>query len=138
MNRVDVQGELALITRAESNGVPLEMIQRQKSAAAAFALAIQSSGLEDKEVYLSLGLDAGYFSRIKSGAATLQADSLAQFCQVVGNTIYPEWLAYQIGCTLVQIKSEAERRAEAAEKRATEAELKVRVLMETFHARSMA
>lgn len=138
MNRVDRQGELALVSRAEPNDVPMEMIRRQKSAAGAFALAVQSSGLDDKEVYLSLGIDAGYFSRIKAGTATLQADNLAQFCQVVGNTIYPEWLAYQVGCTLVQIKSEAERRAEAAEKRAQEAELKVRVLMETFQIRGAA
>lgn len=130
------QGELALSRYAQPNEVPMEMIRRQKTAAGAFALACQSSGLEDKEIYLSLGLDAGYFSRIKAGTATLQADMVAQFCQVVGNTIYPEWQAYQIGCTLVQIKSEAERRAEAAERRAQEAELKVRVLMETFQVRS--
>lgn len=114
------------------------MIYRQKSAAAAFALACQSSGLEDKEIYLSLGIDAGYFSRIKAGTATLQADHVAQFCAIVGNTIYLEWQAYQLGCTLVQIKSEAERRVEAAEKRAVEAELKVRVLMETFQVRASA
>lgn len=35
---------------------------------------------------------------------------------VVGNTIYPEWIAHQVGCALVRLKSEAERRAEEAEK----------------------
>ncbi len=138
MNRVDGQAELPLVTIAEPNTVPLEMIQRQKTAAAAFALACQSSGLEDKEVYMSLGIDAGYFSRIKAGTATLQVDNLAQFCQVVGNTIYIEWQAYQVGCTLVQIETESERRAKAAEKRAEAAELKVKVLMETFQVRAAA
>ena len=91
-------------------------------------MACQSSGLEDKEIYLSIGVDAGTFSRIKKGEATIQADRLAEFCRVVGNTIYPEWLAYQVGCQLVLIKSEAERRAEDAERRANEAEAKVSML----------
>jgi hypothetical protein len=132
LSRADEQGELALARRAEPNEVPLEMIRRQKSAAAAFALAVSSSGLEDKEVYSSLGIDPGYFSRIKKGEATLQAELMPLFCEVVGNRIYPEWIAFQLGCTLVQIQSEAEKRAELAERRAKEAEMKVRVLMEAL------
>jgi hypothetical protein len=111
--RVDEQGELALARRAEPNEVPLEMIHRQKTGAAAFSLACQSSGLEDKEIYGGLGIDAGYFSRIKKGEATLQTDLIPPFCDLVNNRIYPEWIAYRIGCTLVQIKSEAERLLEA-------------------------
>lgn len=106
------QGELGLRRRAEPNTMPRELILRQKSAAAAFALACQSSGLEDKEIFGELEIDAGYFSRIKAGTATLQADKQALFCRVVNNTIYPEWLAYQLGCTLTMLKSEAERQAD--------------------------
>jgi hypothetical protein len=105
---VDPQGELVLARRAEPNEVPAEMIRRQ-----------------DKEIYGALGIDAGYFSRIKKGEASLQADLVAPFCELVANRIYPEWMAYRIGCTLVQIKSEAERRAELAEQRAAEAEKKL-------------
>jgi len=115
--------------------VPIELIRVQKTAAAAFTLACTASGLDDKEIYLALGIDAGYFSNIKKGKATLQADLVADFCKLVKNTVYPEWQAFQVGCTLVMIKTEAERRAEAAEKRALDAEMKVRVLMETFHVR---
>lgn len=132
------QGELALTRHAEYNEVPVEMIRRQKTAAAAFALACQSSGLEDKEIYLSIGVDAGYFSRIKAGTATLQADIVSVFCQVVGNTIYPEWQAYQIGCTLVQIESEAERRARAAEDRAKAAETENRLMRQLLAGRATA
>ncbi len=128
LSRDDMQGELALVRRAEPNEVPMEMIRRQKTAAAAFALACQSSGLEDKEIYSALGVDPGYFSRIKKGEATLQADLVPTFCDLVGNRIYPEWQAYQIGCTLVQIKSEAERRAEQAEERAKSAEAENRLM----------
>jgi len=122
MRSVDGQRELALARRAEPNDVAIEVVRRQKTAAAALCLACQSSGLEDKEIYGGLGLDAGYFSRMKKGEATLQADLITPFCDIVGNRIYPEWMAYQIGCTLVQIKSEAERLLETERARREKAE----------------
>jgi hypothetical protein len=128
---VDEQGELPLSRKAEANEVPVEMIRRQKSAAAAFALACQSSGLEDKEIYAALGIDPGYFARIKKGEATLQSDLVPLFCEMVGNRIYPEWIAYSIGCTLVLIQSEAERQLEVERLRRIEAE-KENKLMKTL------
>ncbi|MCI2809362.1 transcriptional regulator [Eoetvoesiella caeni] len=106
------QVELALTRRPTQADVAIETVRKQRSAAAAFTLACGASGLEDKEIYLAIGIDAGYFSNIKKGKATLQADLVSLFCKQVGNTIYPEWQAYQLGCTLVMIKSEAERRIE--------------------------
>jgi hypothetical protein len=138
LQRVVQQGELALSRRAEPNDMPIEVVRRQKTGAAAFSLACQSSGLEDKEIYGALSLDAGYFSRIKKGEATLQADLITPFCEVVGNRIYPEWMAYQIGCTLVQIKSEAERKYEQAMEALTQERIKVRVLTEAINGRAMA
>lgn len=122
MTEVDGQGELALTRRAEPNDMSIEVVRRQKTASASFCLAIQSSGLDDQEIYRCLGIDAGYFSRIKKGDATLQADLIRPFCDLVNNRIYPEWLAYQVGCTLVQIKSEAERLLEQERERRAKAE----------------
>lgn len=138
MTQFEDQHELALARAPQRGAVPLEMIRAQKTAAAAFTLACSISGLEDKEIYLALGIDAGYFSNIKKGKATLQADLLAQFCKVVGNSIYPEWAAYQIGCTLVVIKTEAERRAEEAESRAQAAEAENRLLRQLVQGRVAA
>lgn len=138
MTQFEDQHELALARAPQRGAVPLEMIRAQKTAAAAFTLACSISGLEDKEIYLALGVDAGYFSNIKKGKATLQADLLAQFCRVVGNSIYPEWAAYQIGCTLVVIKTEAERRAEEAEGRAQAAEAENRLLRQLVQGRVAA
>lgn len=129
---VDDQGELPLSRSATPNDVPIELVRRQKTANAALCLACQSSGLEDKDIYLTLKIDPGYWSRIKKGEASLQADLIEPFCEVVKNRIYPEWIAWRVGCTLTQIKSEAERRAEVAEERARTAEAKVRVLMEAL------
>lgn len=119
---VDRQGVLPLSRRAEPNDMPIEVVRRQKSGAAAFSLACQSSGLEDKEIYGALNMDAGYFSRIKKGEATLQVDLVRPFCEAVNNRIYPEWQAYQVGCTLVQIQSEAERLLALEKARREEAE----------------
>ena len=130
------QVELSLSRAPERAAVPIEMVRAQKSAGAAFTLACSVSGLEDKEIYLSLDIDAGYFSNIKKGKATLQADLLAKFCDAVGNTIFAEWLAYQVGCTLVVIKTEAERRAEAAEARAIAAEAENKLMRQLLQGKA--
>lgn len=115
----------------------MEMVRAKKSAGAAFTLACDTSGLDDKEIYIPLGIDAGTFSRIKSGKNSLAPDLLKRFCDVVGNTVYPEWLVYQIGYGLVMLKSEAERRAELAEKRAEEAESRVRWLTDLLQGKAV-
>lgn len=130
MSRVAEQGELALARKAESATVAIELIRRQKTAAAAFSLACSVSGLEDKEIYLALGMDAGHFSRMKKGDAGFPPDRIAEFCGLVGNNIYPEWQAYQVGCTLVMIQSEAERRAEQAARERDEALAQNRLMRE--------
>lgn len=109
MPQLEDQSELALARKASSVSVPIEMIRAKRTAAQAFTLACDVSGLDDKEIYLQLDIDAGYFSNIKKGKATLQADIVNTFCAIVDNNIYVEWLAYQVGCQLVQIESETER-----------------------------
>lgn len=138
MTSLEEQAELALARSPNRAQMPIEMIRAKRTAAAAFTLACDASGLEDKEIYLALGIDAGYFSNIKKGKATLQADLVAKFCEVVGNSIYVEWQAYQLGCTLVVIKSESERRAEAAEVRARAAEAENRLMRELLAGRASA
>lgn len=135
MTTFEAQAELPLVRLAQRSAVPIEMVRAQKSAAAAFSLACSVSGLEDKEIYLALGIDAGYFSNIKKGKATLQADLIAPFCRLVGNLVFSEWLAFQVGCTLVMIKTEAERRAELAMRERDEALAENRLMRELLQGR---
>lgn len=130
------QPELALARAPNNVDVPIEMVRSRKNKGAAFTLACDASGLEDKEIYLALAMDKAHFSRIKSGTANLDDDQLADFCRIVGNRIFPEWQAFQVGCTLVMIKSEAERRAELAEARAAEAERKLAYATELLQGRA--
>lgn len=130
------QGRLDLSRRAEPNTVPIELVRRQRSAGAALSLAITSSGLDDQEICDAIKVDAGYLSRMKKGQATLQGDLVAPFCDMVGNRVYPEWIAFQVGCTLVQIQTEAERRAAAAERELQEEREKVRLLTEIIQGKA--
>lgn len=140
MPTVDGQGELPLTRKPNRVPAPIEMVRSKKTLGAAFTLACDCSGLEDKEICAAMKppIDAGYFSRMKKGSATLDGDLIAQFCGVVGNTVVPEWIAYQVNSTLVLIKSEAERRAEAAEARAAEAETENRLMRQLLAGRAPA
>jgi len=137
MNTVE---QLALpMTRTPANvSIPIEMIYAKRNQGAAFTLACDASGLDDKEIYLALNVDAGTFSRMKKGTNTLPGDQLKDFCHVVGNTIYAAWLVYQVGCGLVMLKSEAERRAEQMEARAKDAEEKLRFLTQVMQGKAAA
>ena len=138
MKLVAEQGELSLRRDPVRVAVPIEMVRAKKNQGAAFSLACEASGLDDKEIYISLDIDGGTFSRLRSGKNTLSNDQIVRFCEIVGNTIYPEWIAYQLGCTMVVIKTEAERRADAAEERALKAEEKAHLLTEILAGRIAA
>ena len=110
--------------------VPIELIRQKKTAGAAFTLACDTVGLDDKEIYMAFKppIDPGTFSKMKKGDATLNADRIREFCEIVQNTIYPEWLAYQVGCTLMLIQSEAERQRDEARAQLEAKEIELRVM----------
>lgn len=128
----DLQSELALARAPEQQHVALPTVWKQRTAAAAFALACNVSGLEDKEIYVSLGIDAGHFARMKKGEAGFPPDKLAEFCVLVGNRVYVEWQAHQVGCGLVMLKSEAERQLDVERSRANAAEDALRVVLRSM------
>ncbi|WP_232350395.1 transcriptional regulator [Burkholderia pseudomallei] len=133
---IEDQPELALTRRPDMIEMPIEMIRSKRTAGAAFTLACDASGLEDKEIAMALNIDAGTFSKMKKGMAALNGDALREFCKVVGNRIYSEWLAYQVGCTLVMIQTEAERIAAEERARREEAERENKLLRELLAGRS--
>jgi hypothetical protein len=108
--------------------VPLDTIREKHTSGEAFKLACDASGLEAKEIYMSLGIDQGYFSNIRKGIATLKADKEPMFCKRVGNLVYPEWRAQQLGCTMVPTERYAELLA--AEQRARELEIRLDAVMQ--------
>lgn len=121
---------LPLMFNERERPVSDEVIFAQKSFTSAVALAVNISGLEEKEIYLTLGIDAGHWTRIMKGDAHFPVNKLNDLCDLTGNEIPLIWWANSRGKGLHMLKSEAERRAEEAEKRAQEAEQRLAWLTE--------
>ena len=128
--------ELPLARRADSIQVPLELVLRQPSFAGAIALCVQVSGLEEKEIYLSLDIDAGHWTRIMKGDAHFPVNKLITLMDLCGNEAPLMWLANSRGYGLVVLKSEAERRAEVAENALAEERSKVKLLTDILAGKS--
>lgn len=122
------QCELTLAREPARSEVSNEVIARLPTWAAAFVLSISVSGLDDKEIYLSLGIDAATWSRIRKGEANLPEDKRGDFYDLVGNEIPLIWSALRRGYQLVMVQTEAERRADAERARADKLELQVQVM----------
>lgn len=132
------QAGLALVRHGALVAIPPEVIARQRNFLAALTLCVQSSGLEDKEIYLQLSIDAGRWSRIMKGEAHFPVNKLNDLCDICGNEAPLVWWANSRGYGLTLLKSEAERRAEEAEARAARAEEKARLLQEILQGRVAA
>ena len=130
------QGELALARMPEHHNLPITTVIRQKSLLGAINLCIAESGLEDKEIYLTLGIDAGHFSKIRKGEAHFPTNKLNDLCDLCGNEAALQWWANSRGYALVMIKSEAERRADESEKRAAASDAENRILREIIRGRA--
>jgi hypothetical protein len=109
LRSVDAQGELPLRRNAPTSPVSPEVVRAQPSFRAAIRLAANASGLEEKEIYVSLKIDAGHWTRMMNGDANFPDDKLEQFMDIVENDIPLEWLAFRRGKGLVMLEGEAER-----------------------------
>ena len=137
MSAVD-HPELALARKARRVEVPAGLIERVGCMTKAISLCVQLSGLDDKEVYLALEIDAGHWSRIMKGDAHFPPNKLNDLMDLCGNEAPLLWLAHSRGKGLVLLKSEAERRAEEAEKERDEERAKVAMLTEILAGRRAA
>jgi hypothetical protein len=132
------QGSLPLARAVEWVDLPVETVMKQKTFMGAVNLCITESGLEDKEIYLALGIDSGHFSNIRKGVGHFPPNKLDDLCNLCGNDAPLIWWATKRGFGLVLLKSEAERRAEEAERRAKEAEEKLRFLTQVMQGKVAA
>lgn len=101
--------------RGEPVSVDLSLIKRQISLSSAIALCVQAAGLEDKEVYLTLGIDAGHWTRITKGDAHFPVNKLNALMDICGNEAPLQWLANSRGYGLVMLVPESERKLREAE-----------------------
>jgi len=103
------QLELRIARRAAPAHVPVETIALQPTMTGAINLAINASGLADKEIADALGIDPATWSRIRSGQAHFPQDRLDPLCDLLGNDIPLQWWAHRRRYELKPLRSELEQ-----------------------------
>lgn len=129
LNTVDYP-ELPLARKPNQTDVPIDLVVRQTTLAGAIALCVQISGLEDKEVYLSLGIDAGHWTRIMRGDAHFPVNKLSDLMDLCGNEAPLMWLVHYRGyeaSSLRKRESETEKRLRSAQERIQELEREAKI-----------
>ena len=122
--------------RAEHVDVDMALVKRQNSLAGAIALCVQAAGIEDKEVYLSLGIDAGHWTRISKGDAHFPVNKLNALMDLCGNEAPLQWLANSRGYGLVMLVPESQRKLREAEVALAEERARVKWLMSQLNGRA--
>lgn len=125
LNAVD-HPELPLARKPDYTDVPAELVLRQSTLSGAIALCVQVSGLEEKEVYLSLGIDAGHWTRIMKGDAHFPVNKLGDLMDLCGNEAPLSWLVYARGYDLHSLR----KRETETERKLRQAEEEIRKLKE--------
>ncbi|MEW7987870.1 MAG: hypothetical protein AB2799_18955 [Candidatus Thiodiazotropha sp.] len=111
--------------------VDIEVIRKQPSLSAAIKLCISLSGFDsDKPVYMTLGIDAGHWTRISKGDAHFPQDKLEALMDLCGNEVPLIWLANKRGYELKQLQSEVEKELEKERREKEE------ILLELKHLKS--
>jgi hypothetical protein len=108
--------------------VPIEMVRALKSPGQALDLAIRAAGKERKEVYLELSIDAGTFSKVLDDKASFPDEKLTQLCRYLGNRIFAEWQAWQVGCMLVVVRDVVHEELDEAHRRLAERDAEISYL----------
>lgn len=114
--------QIPMVTPGDPIDVDSALVHRQPSMLAAIQLCLQAAGIADKEACLSLGMDAGHWSRILRGDAHFPLHLLGPLMDLCGNEAPLEWLAYHRGYELRPLETETQRRLREAEARAAKAE----------------
>lgn len=120
-----------------SDAVSVDVISSRRDLLAAINLCIDVSGLDDKEVALALGIDAGHFSNIRRGKSgcnfpLTKLDDLMTLC---GNEIPLTWQALKRGKGLHMLENEAQRLLREANERAAKLLDENRLLREVIQGR---
>lgn len=130
------QGLLHLVSNQRQVEVSLDILKKRKSFLGAINLCIDLSGHEDKELYMSLGIDAGHWSNLRKGKGHFPPDKINELMDLCCNEAPLMWLAESRGYGLVVLQTESERRAEAAEQALADANNKVKMLTDLLQGRS--
>lgn len=113
-----------------------EVVFAQPTFTAAIKLAANVSGLEEKQIYRDLEIDAGHWTRILNGDAHFPVDKLLAFMDLVGNETPLQWLAHRRGKGLVLLLSEAERQLQIERAAREKAEVENKLLRDVLQGKA--
>lgn len=116
-------------TLREVQPISEDMIYRQQTKLAAISLAVLVSGLDEKQIYIPLGLDKATWSKICSGQLNFPTNKEEQFFDITGNEIPLQWLAYRRGYKLVPLEDAKERRIRELEEEKSELKKEIETLV---------
>jgi hypothetical protein len=132
--------QTSLNLKGPKSEVRPEDVARQHTLSGALALAATAAGLDlEKEVHIPLGIDAGHWTRMRSGAAGIQWDKLEAICDLCGNDAPILWMLYQRGYDLNSLRkreTETERALREAHEALEQERMKNRVLVEALSGRT--
>lgn len=114
------QLDLPMARRPQRVDIDMALVLKQPTKLAAINLCIQVSGLEDKEIYSSLGIDAGQWTRIKKGDSFLPDNKESDLMRVCGNIVPLIWAAAHEGYELKPMMSELEAQVAELQVKLTE------------------
>lgn len=114
----------------------IEDIERQSTIGGILSLGSAAAGLDyDKEVHIALGIDAGQWSRIRTGAAGMDWKKIEAVCDLFGNDSLIFWMLTRRGWDLHSLRkkeTETERALREATQRIAELERDKRVLADAI------
>lgn len=129
--------QLPLVAKGDPVEIDLALVHRQKSLLAAIQLCIQAAGLQEKEVYLPLGIDASHWTRIMKGDAHFPLDRLGPLMDLCGNEAPLMWLAHHRGFGLHRLETALERENRELREQLAEEKRKAKWAVDLFAGRAV-
>lgn len=124
------QLDLPLARRPQRADVDMGLVLKQPTKLAALNLCIQLSGLEDKEIYSALEIDAGQWTRIKKGEAHFPDNKESALMRLCGNTVPLMWAAAKEGYLLQPMQTELEAQVADLTRQVSERDQKLATITE--------
>jgi hypothetical protein len=137
MQPAEPQGELPLTRAPRAQPVADEVIRACKTFLDALNLQMNISGLEDKELYIPLGIEASHWSRIRKGEFHFPLNKLEQCCDLCGNEVALTWWAWKRGKGLHMLETETQRLLRLANEALDEERKKSAVLLAALQGRAV-
>lgn len=106
---VAAQSELPLVRPMKPAPVANEVVRSCKDMLAAFNLAVNVSGLEEKEIYVALDIDPSHWSRMRKGESHFPLNKIEELCALLRNDILLDYFAWKRGMGTHMLETEAQR-----------------------------